>query len=225
MTGARTRRARIIRPVVGVLAVVLLAGCGLSAERKPSVIASKDLPAELLDPNASTSTTLGRSPTTASVVVYFLVQQDTATHLVGVLREVKDASRPRDRLVALLVPPTPEEQAKGLLTSIPAATVLLDTKLTDGELVINLSRSLFDIQGQELRNAFAQLVWTATEIPGVARVRFLVAGAEYRVPDENGIEQPGAVTRTNYLTLAPAPATTTTTTVPGATTVPVATTR
>ena len=187
------------------MVLALLAGCGLSAERKPSVIAAKDLPADLLDPNASTSTTLKQSPTTASVLVYFLVQAGTTTRLAAVHREVKDARRPRDRLMALLVPPTTEEQGHGLLTSIPAATVLLDSKLTDGELVINLSRSLFDIQGQELRNAFAQLVWTATEIPGVARVRFLVAGAEYRVPDENGIEQPGAVTRANYLTLAPAP--------------------
>jgi spore germination protein GerM len=109
------------------------------------------------------------------------------------------------------VPPTPAEQAQGLLTSIPADTVLIDTKLDDasGELTIDLSRSLFDIQGQELRNAFAQLVWTATDVPGVRSVRFLVAGNEYRVPDENGIEQPGAVTRANYASLAPTPVTTT----------------
>ena len=187
------------------LVLALLAGCGLSAERKPSVIASKDLPADLLDPNASTSTTLGQSPTTASVLVYFLVQDGTTTRLAGVPREVKDAQptpRPPDGAPRA---PTTDEQARGLLTSIPADTVLLDSKLSNGELVINLSRSLFDIQGQELRNAFAQLVWTSTEIPGVERVRFLVAGAEYRVPDENGIEQPGAVTRANYLSLAPAP--------------------
>jgi spore germination protein GerM len=190
---------------------VLMGGCGLSANSKPRVIAADDLPTELLDPSPSSSTTLGQSPTTTSVTVYFLTQQDGVVHLVGAPREVKDSSRPRDHLAALLVPPTPVEQAHGLLTSIPADTVLIDTKLDEstGELTIDLSRSLFDIQGQELRNAFAQLVWTATDVAGVRAVRFLVAGKEYRVPDENGIEQPGAVTRANYGTLGPVPVTTT----------------
>jgi spore germination protein GerM len=208
MTGAGTRTARWL--VVAVV-LALTAGCGLSANSKPRVIAADDLPAELLDPNPSSSTTLGQSPATTSVVVYFLVQESNVTRLVGVAREVKDSRRPRDRLAALLVPPSPAEQTQGLLTSIPADTVLIDTKLdnTTGELTINLSRSLFDIQGQELRNAFAQLVWTATDIPGVRQVKFLVDGKEYRVPDQDGIEQPGAVTRANYATLQPAPVTTT----------------
>jgi spore germination protein GerM len=208
MTGTGTRTARWL--VVAVV-LALTAGCGLSANSKPRVIAADDLPAELLDPNPSSSTTLGQSPATTSVVVYFLVQESNVTRLVGVAREVKDSRRPRDRLAALLVPPSPAEQTQGLLTSIPADTVLIDTKLdnTTGELTINLSRSLFDIQGQELRNAFAQLVWTATDIPGVRQVKFLVDGKEYRVPDQDGIEQPGAVTRANYATLQPAPVTTT----------------
>jgi spore germination protein GerM len=185
--------------------LALTAGCGLSANSEPRVIASNDLPTELRDPSPSSSTTLGQSPATASVFVYFLVQQDGAARLVAVPREVKDATRPRDRLAALLVPPTPAEQAQGLLTSIPADTVLIETKLDDttGVLTIDLSRSLFDIQGQELRNAFAQLVWTATDVAGVHQVRFLVAGQEYRVPDQDGIEQPGAVTRADYATLTP----------------------
>ena len=214
---------------VGLLAALtVLSGCGLTANRRPQEIASDDLPVELRNPNASTSTTLGRSPATTSITVYYLVQTDSITRLVGVPREVKDRTRPRDRIVALLAPPTPTEQSQGLLTSIPTGTVLLDAKVNKSgqELTLNLSRSLFDIQGEELRNAFAQLVWTATELPGVQQVRFLVAGKEFRVPDQDGIEQPGAVSRADYATLAPVPgaplASTTTvpTTVPGATTVP-----
>lgn len=232
-------RARSLR-LLGVGAVAALAvglgGCGLSANDEPRVIASGDLPAELADPTAASSTTLAQSPNTDSVLVYYLVQQDGVARLVPVPREVKDATRPRDRLTALLVPPTPAEQADGILTSIPADTVLLETRLVepDQELVIDLSRSLFDIQGQELRNAFAQLVWTATDIEGVRRVRFLIDGNEYRVPDEDGIEQPGAVSRSDYVTLAPTqvittvpttgvpvdPATTTLPIDPTATTVP-----
>jgi spore germination protein GerM len=137
--------------------------------------------------------------------VYYLALQGDTTRLVAVPRDVADANSARDRLEALLAPPTTEEQARGITTSIPADTVLLSTELieADRELVIDLSRSLFDIQGQELRNAFAQLVWTVTEVEGVDQVRFLVDGEEYRVPDEEGIEQPGAVDTRDYRTLAP----------------------
>jgi spore germination protein GerM len=181
------------------------AGCGLSANDQPRVIAADDLPPDLAEPTTS-STSLGtQSPTTTPVTIYYLVQQDGVTRLHGVTRDVEDASRPRDRLAALLAPPTPDEQAAGILTSIPADTILVNSQLVeaDDELIVDLSRSLFDVQGQELRNAFAQLVWTATELEGVRRVRFLVDGEEFRAPDEDGIEQPGAVARSDYITLAP----------------------
>ncbi len=194
------RRALAVALVLAAVA----AGCGLSENDEPRVISAADLPTELVDPSPSSSTTKAPSPTTTSVPVYYLVQQDGVPRLVAVAREVADPTRPRDRLAALLVPPTPDEQAAGILTSIPADTVLIDTKLKGDEVVIDLSRSLFDVQGEELRNAFAQMVWTATEVEGVRRVRFLVDGEEFRVPDAGGIEQPGAVQRSDYVTLAPA---------------------
>jgi spore germination protein GerM len=199
---ARPRTLRLLAAVT-VLAVGL-GGCGLSAERHPREIARADLPPDLAEP-ASTSSTTTISPVTTPVTIYYLVQENGVTKLKGVVRDVADPSRPRDRLTALLTPPSAEEQAQGILTSIPADTILLDSELvgTDQELVVDLSRSLFDVQGQELRNAFAQLVWTATEIPGIRRVRFLVDGQEYRAPDEDGIEQPGAVARSDYITLQP----------------------
>jgi spore germination protein GerM len=205
-----TGRGTIVRVVVAALLVGLVAGCGLTAESKPRIIAAKDLPSELLNPAAS-STTLARSPSTTSVAVYYLVQTASTTHLAGVVRQVKDSSRASDRLTALLAAPTPQEQTQGLVTSIPAGTTLRGTKLSANgqELDIDLSSSLFNIQGQELRNAFAQLVWTATEIPGITQVRFTVEGKDFRVPDQDGIEQPGAVTRAAYARLAPIPPPTT----------------
>jgi spore germination protein GerM len=199
------RRTAALR---GLLAVVVLlgatAGCGLSANDQPRVIAADDLPPDLAEPTSSTTADT-QSPITTPVTIYYLVQQDGVTRLHGVTRDVEDATRPRDRLAALLAPPSPDEQAAGILTSIPADTVLVNSELVeaDQELIVDLSRSLFDVQGQELRNAFAQLVWTATELEGVRRVRFLVDGVEFRAPDEDGIEQPGAVARSDYVTLAP----------------------
>lgn len=199
------RRRTLVRMAAAVVVLATVAtGCGVSANDEPHEIASADLPADLAA-STTTPTISGQSPTTAPVTIYFLVLQDGVTRLRGVTREVEDASRPRDRLAALLTPPSAEEQAAGLLTSIPADTILLDSELVeaDDELVVDLSRSLFDVQGEELRNAFAQLVWTATELDGVRRVRFLVDGETFRAPDAAGIEQPGAVTRLDYSILAP----------------------
>jgi spore germination protein GerM len=200
-----TTRLRPARALVVGLAVALFAACGLSENSQPQVIDAAEVPRELLTVSPSSSTTLAASPTTASATVYFLRVTDGVTHLVAVQREVADATRPGDRLIALLGAPTAEEGAAGVISSIPSDTVLLDTDLDEAtqELTIELSRSLFDVQGEELRNAFAQLVWTATELTGIRRVRFVVDGQVYRAPDEAGIEQPGAVTRSDYRTLAP----------------------
>lgn len=181
-----------------------LAGCGLSPNDDPQAIATDDLPADLVDPNPSTSTTLSPMATTA-VTVYLLARDGDATRLSPVRREVEDAARPGERIDALLQPTTEKEQADGLISSIPTDTVLLKTELNpaDQELVVDLSGALFDVQGKELANAFAQLVWTVTEMEGVRQVRFRVDGQPYRAPNAEGIEQPGAVTSADYRSLAP----------------------
>lgn len=195
------------RRVTWLLVVVLLglvAGCGLAADSEPQAIDTKDLPEDLVDPDAVTSTTLPGTAT-ASVTVYLLERTGDTTRLAPVEREVADPDKAGDRLDALLQPTTEQEQARGLISSIPTDTVLLNTELnqTDQELVVDLSGALFDVQGKELANAFAQIVWTATEIEGVRKVRFKVDGEPYRAPNAEGIEQPGAVTSADYRSLAP----------------------
>ncbi len=195
----------IRRVLLGTVVLALLAACGLPASSEPQLIEEAELPSELLTVSPSSSTTLAPTPTSTSATVYFLQVVDGITHLVPVQREVANGTRPGDRIIALLGAPSADEAAFGIISSIPADTVLLDTEIdeTTQEVTIELSRALFDVQGAELRNAFAQLVWTATELNGIRRVSFVVDGQEYRAPDEAGIEQPGAVTRSDYRTLAP----------------------
>lgn len=199
-----TARGRLVAAVVAVAALAgALAACGVAENDEPHAIPVEQVPPGLLDANPSTSTS-APTPTEQAVTVYYLVQQGGTVRLFGVTREVANANRPRDRILAVLSPPTPEEAQANILTSIPADTHLLDTELSaNGELTIDLSRSLFDIQGQELRNAFAQLVWTATELPTVRLVRIRVGGEEFPAPNEAGVEQRGGVDRQDYLTLAP----------------------
>lgn len=198
---SRTRWSRI---VVSLVIAIGLGACGIAADDEPQAIQAEDVPSDLLDPNPPTSTTVSGTPTT-SVTVYLLVRSGSTTRLAPTEREVSDASSRGERIAALLLPTSAEEQEEGLISSIPSDTVLLDTELVEesDELVVNLSGALFDVQGPELANAFAQLVWTVTELEGVRQVRFRVDGEAYRAPDAEGIEQDGAVTRADYSDLAP----------------------
>ena len=201
------RRARAIALLVLVGLVLTITGCGISADGEPHVIAADDLPADLLDPNPATSTSNPDSGSTAAVTVYLIVREGDTTRLTPVPREVSDPTSPGERIRALLAPPSTQEQQDGLISSIPSDTVLLDTSrdpAQSNELVVNLSGALFDVQGKELANAFAQIVWTVTEIAGVRQVRFKVDGQAQRAINDEGVEQPGAVTRSDYNALAPA---------------------
>ena len=193
------------RTVAALLALLLVAtGCGLGANSEPDEITADEIPADLLDPNPSTSTT--REGATATVTVYLIRRTGSDTRLAPVSREVEDPTRPGTRLEALLQPTTEQEQAQGLTSSIPTGTVLLGTPELDAanqELVVDLSSALFDVEGPELAQAFAQIVWTVTELEGVRRVRFLVDGEPQRAPDAEGVEQDGAVTTADYRSLAP----------------------
>lgn len=200
-------RGRGVAALVVLIGLVLtVAGCGLSADNEPSPIAAEDLPSDLLDPNPPTSTTLLDPGATAAVTVYLVVREGDTTRLTAVPREVSDPTSPGDRIRALLAPPSTQEQEAGLISSIPSDTVLLDISRPDpgsDELLVNVSGALFDVQGKELANAFAQIVWTVTEIPGVRQVRFRVDGQSQRAINDEGVEQPGAVTRSDYSALAP----------------------
>lgn len=201
-----SRRRRVAALFASAALLVATAGCGLSADDEPHAIEAEDLPSDLLDPNPPTSTTLPGSGVTALATVYLVVREGDTTRLTAVQREVGDPTSPGERIRALLAPPSAQEQEEGLISSIPSDTVLLDTSRPDPgseELVVNVSGALFDVQGKELANAFAQIVWTVTEIPGVRQVRFRVDGQAQRAINDEGVEQPGAVRRSDYDALAP----------------------
>jgi spore germination protein GerM len=185
--------------------VAALAGCGVTANDSPQTIGLENLPPDLLDPNPGSSTTAPDPGDTVPVPVYLLVRDNEATRLSAVEREVSDPTIPGQRLTALLTPPSEAELADGLITSIPTDTVLLQTAFDEdsGELVVDLSDELFAIEGAELANAFAQMVFTALEVDGVSQVRFLVDGEAIQPLNAEGRSVDGAVNRTDYLALAP----------------------
>jgi spore germination protein GerM len=199
----------LIALLVGTLATIgALGGCGVPADGGPHAIPRADLPPDLLDPNPGSSTTLPESAGTTTVEVYLVEEIADGVRLVAVDREVAQADIPNERLATLFGGATETEVRSGITSSIPADTVLLDvmTDEENREVVIDLSDDIFTIEGEALEQAFAQMVWTATEpeAGGYDQVRFLVDGRRTTVIDGDGVEQ-DAVMRRSYGELAPLP--------------------
>jgi spore germination protein GerM len=195
------------RLLLALLAVtVLLTGCGLSANDHPEAIPPENVPPGLLDPDPTTTTTGTANGADSTVTVYLVERSDEGTKLKAVDRMVADPSKPGDLITALLTQPTEDETARGLTTAIPADTVLLHTRTDEADdriLDIDVSRSLFDVQGEELATAFAQIVWTVSQLSTVREVRFLVDGEPINAQDAEGVEQDGPVSTADYVDLAP----------------------
>jgi spore germination protein GerM len=196
------------RLLAGLLALLALLGaCGLTEDDGPKAIAPENLPPNLLDPNPGTSTTIAEPTGTDATSVYFLEEDRGEVRLVEAQRKVADQADPGDRLAALFAQPSEEEAAEGIATSIPADTTLRAIPVLNestSELVLDLSSEFLSIEGPELPKAFAQIVWTVTDLDTVRQVRFLVDGKPIRAQDADGAEQDGAVSRSNYTSLQPA---------------------
>lgn len=183
--------------------IVLLAGCGISEDGAPQVIGEGELPPDLLS-EPSTTTTLPPSQT-VPVTIYLLRQSSEGPVLVPVERDVSDPGDAGQRIRAVLgAQPTPQEQARGLVSAIPPDVELLDAPQNreTRELTIDLSGELFTIRGETLSSAFAQIVYTAAELQGVRTVRFRIDGEPQQALDAAGAQQT-AVDTSDYASMAP----------------------
>lgn len=160
-------RARAwLRLVVAALVLAAASACTVPTNEQPVELGGT-LPSGLLN----TTTTASQAPTDASateVPVYFLSSRDGTTTLVEAQRSVDEAAGVQGILVSLFSEPPREDvpAESGLSSAIPESATLLSANRAVGnpeQLVVDV-RGLFGaIQGDALRDALAQIVWTATE--------------------------------------------------------------
>src|SRR5215207_8970260 len=99
-------------------------------------------------------------------------------------------------LRALLAGPTPCERATGVTSEIPAGTHLLGVDVEAGTATVDLSPDFAAGAGtRSLRRRVQQLVRTATELPGVARVRLRLGGVPVVTLGSSGLLVSGPLTR------------------------------
>jgi hypothetical protein len=198
----RPQRARWTAVVV-VATMIGLSGCGVPSDKSPSAIPRHDVPFGLLQPSSKTTTSTAPSPVAVTVQVFLV---GPTGHLVKVARQVPASPDSLETaLDALARGPTNVEAAAGLQSAVPAQTVVLGaTVATDGVATVNLGGTFGELVGQAQIEASAQIVFTATFLPGVTGVTFELEGQPGSVSVASGEQVPTA-TPAQFAPLAPLP--------------------
>lgn len=207
VAGARRGAAALV-----VTVALVVTACGVPLDDAPRGLAVESVPYGLLE-TSTTSTSEPRSlPTFRPTTVYL---HDNESYLVQVRRELPGDQTVENAILSLLTEPTEAEGASGLGTAISSTTVLRGVSPPDAGLVtIDLSSEISDVSPQSVRLALAQIVYTATAVPGVDQVLFQVDGEARQVPNAAGESTAQPLTRADYREFVERPrATTTTTTV------------
>lgn len=187
------------RPITVVLLglAALTVACGVPEDDHPQELSSEEVPFGLL--TTPTTTSVPETPPDArSAILFFLEAPD---RLASLTREL-ESSRP-STVLETLVSTTSADLESGFTTAIPPGTEVLDVDVDDQVLTIDLSEEFSSIQGEGAIAAVAQIVFTATELPGVHSVAFQVEGEDIQVSDQTGAQQDEPVTRFDYATLSP----------------------
>lgn len=186
------RRAPFLALAVG-LSGAVAAGCGIPQDDGPQLIAKESLP--VLEP----STTRPSAETRPAFI--FFVRTRTGETSQDVLDRVSVrvpassdvAAFPRSVLEVLVKGPSAEQTDQNLTTDIPPSATIREARIDSNDpstLVVNIE-NLGRVEGDKQTVAAAQIVFTATELPGILKVRFLVDGQEAAINTERGNAEKG----------------------------------
>lgn len=194
---------RIRRSLLAAVAALVLAGaCTVPTNEEPVELSGSIVP----ETTTTTSTTIA-SASNRDVVVYLLATIDGTTTLRPVPRSVELGSGVQGVLANLFSQrPSDDRDAEvGLSTAIPEGASLLsaDVDPDDPDRLVVDVRGLFGseggVQGAQLRDALAQIVWTATEgESGINEVVFRQDGQPRPALVDNLESTTDAVRRRDY---------------------------
>ena len=192
--GSRRRR-RPRRVGLLVLLVLALGSCGIPTD---------DSPRPLAEGATTTDPTPEEPADSRGSATLYLSAGGENTDLVAVRRELEGEASVGRVLEALLQGETEEDTAAGYVSLIPPGTAVEDLEPgDDGLLTIGFSDEWGELQGESATGAYGQVVLTVTELAGVKRVTFLVAGEVVPAPTSDQGNEQQVVTRASYRSLEP----------------------
>ncbi len=199
-----SRRVGSRLAIVATTALMVTAtACGIPTASAPTPIAKANLPVHLLNP-APPATVGSTIPQTVGVPEpIFLVAPNQ--HLVAISRDVPTPPTLTEILGALLEGPTTFEAANGLQSLLTGTKTQVSATVAAGIATVNFTADPIPLVGPNQTLAIAQVVFTATEQPGVTGVVFQIAGQPTAVPTDTGAQVLAPVDRTAYAPQAPLP--------------------
>ena len=197
---ARCRRRRWLAVITLAAVAAVAAGCGVPVDRGPTALPRRGVPFGLLAPGTPTSSTSSQPPPVAVTVQVFLLLP--TGHLAPVNRDVPVPAPLTMVLGALVDGPTNAEAAAGLGTAIPAQTQVIAATVAAGTATVDLGGPFGQLVGQAQIDAVAQIVFTATALPGVTGVTFELSGQPIDVPTASGADV-GTANRAQFTSMAP----------------------
>lgn len=192
-------------PTAAVAAALALGACGVGTDDEPQEISRSNVPEGILGERADVPVT-DDSEAGQPVPVWFIQSVENDVELIAVNRYVARPPTETGVLEALLEDtPDESERAYDITTAIPSSTILASPpERTGGVLTVDLSDGIREVvAGDELRNAFAQIVCTATEIDGVMAVTFEVEGEPIAALDGNAAQSRDPLRCEDYAGLLP----------------------
>lgn len=188
--------------------LALISACGVPTGGSPRTIAASDVPFGLAEPRPTTAAAPSAEPELDPSRVFFVAGDG---RLVGLARDL-DGSGPEDRLSALVAEladgPTSAERDQELSTALPPDVRLRVVELDGATATIDIEAPAQAPSGAAGRRAVAQVVLTATSVPGIGAVRLTFAGDPVEAPLPSGELTSAALTAEDYadfLTAQPSP--------------------
>lgn len=171
------------------LVAAIGAACGVPIDNGPTKLSKRGVPFGLLAPSAPTTSTTGPAPVAVTVQIFLLTP---AGKLVPVSRDIPFPAPLTTILGALVDGPTNAEAGAGLQGAVPTQTDVLGASVAGGVATVNLGGTFGQLVGQAQIDAVAQIVFTATALPGVTSVAFELSGQPVSVPTATGADVPTA---------------------------------
>jgi hypothetical protein len=177
-TAVRFRRRVTVAVVTG-FALSGLVGCGVPVDPDDRPISRGNIPADLLLPIATTTTTSTTSTTSPPVstiairipeyrvTLYFLDQ----FRLIPILRPLPEKPTAEILLAYLSLGPR-DVDGVGLTTALTDNTLVRSTRLSKGQIEVELGPEFDSLTGAQQAQLFMQLIATLTELSGVGGVIF-----------------------------------------------------
>lgn len=186
------------RCVIASCLLTLGCACGIPTQDDATRVPSDQVPFGLAAPASATTSTTGPAQST-EVTVYFI----EAGRLVASPRRLAQPVSIADVLDAVVNGPTEDEARAGLRSAIVEQGLLARASVTGSVATVDLGTRFTALPSDEQVLALAQLVYTATALPGIGPVAFTLEGSPIPVPRADGSLTDAPVTRVDYASLMP----------------------